>query len=108
MKHTLKLLTLSLLAVIFLGCAEANPHLGKWHGNVEGGNMLLEILEGGNAIVFYTSSSGEGDSKVAKWLRTEGGIDLECGGESGSAFLYGSSLLVTTDGKTVTLKRENQ
>jgi hypothetical protein len=103
MKHTLKLLTLSLLAVIFLGCAEANPHLGKWHGNVEGGNFFLEILEGGNLIITVDEESG-----IGKWNTSEGGIIVVINDQEGSGFLHEGSLLLSNKGKTYTFKRVNQ
>ena len=104
MKHTLKLLTLSLLAVIFLGCVKANPYLGKWHGNDTNGIFVVEILEGGNVIV---NDSG-GDLGVGEWFTKAGGILVEIEDRYISGFLHDGSLLLSSDGKTLTLKRVNQ
>lgn len=104
MKRTLKLLTLSLLALIFLGCAKANPYLGKWHGNVEGGNLVLEILEGGNLIMTVNN----GESGIGKWNTSDGGIIVVIDDQEGSGFLHEGSLLLSNKGKTYTFKRVNQ
>lgn len=71
MKHTLKLLTLSLLAVIFLGCVKANPYLGKWHPIEDKNRFSLEILEGGNLII-----TGDEESGIGKWNTSEGSTSL--------------------------------
>ena len=104
MKHALKLLTLSLLAVIFLGCVKANPHLGKWHLIEDKNRFSLEILEGGNLIMTVDS----GESGIGKWNTSEGGIIVVIDDDEGSGFLHEGSLLLSNKGKTYTFKRVNQ
>ena len=104
MKHTLKLLTLSLLAVIFLGCIKANPYLGKWHVIEDKNRYSLEILEGGNLIMAVDS----GESGIGKWNTSEGGIIVVIDDQEGSGFLHEGSLLLSSNGKTYTFKRVNQ
>ena len=103
MKHTLKLLTLSLLAVIFLGCVKANPYLGKWHPIEDKNRFSLEILEGGNLII-----TGDEESGIGKWNTSEGGIIVVIDDQEGSGFLHEGSLLLSSNGKTYTFKRVNQ
>ncbi|MDA9260797.1 hypothetical protein N9P58_02905 [Puniceicoccaceae bacterium] len=100
MKHALKLLTLSLLAVTFLGCTKANPYLGQWHMSAEGKEIVFEILEGGNLL-----ASIDGRFEVGRWLATEEGIVIVAkNGKVTPGFLNEETLLIMGD-PTFRLKR---
>ena len=109
MKRILPLLFLPLLAVILSGYTKANPYLGKWNGTIDGHNVVLEILEDGNAVLTMTRQPDDQvreDISVAQWqIEEEGGIVFEDECHTASGVIIEDTLFVSENGNTIKLER---